>query len=309
MVDADLRYQGEIAFNPGVLPFSEGSEVKTRVLGAPVVDSLGRVYMAVVVGTKMVRIHRIDIESATTAALDITTALIFPTIDQNQLRDLVLAVDESGKILVAVSEYGNGNTAAVTLHRLDFERNAIDYTERFDVAANLLIQPEAEDIDGLLRLRQIIPSGSHGNMILLEDVRTDLRPAKTRWSDGDVGAPGLHVIREGRVHYWHGTMAVILLDTSGKYRWSTIQKRESVVWPDPEYRPGIWRISGDMLHYLSDNVFAGTMEMRTGRIGTPIHLYTTEMDLDQMQSRWIDARSAIVVLGSGSYNSIVTFRF
>ena len=43
--------------------------------------------------------------------------LTVPTIDRNKLRDLVLAIDESGKILVAVSEYGYGNTAAVTLYK------------------------------------------------------------------------------------------------------------------------------------------------------------------------------------------------
>ncbi len=141
-------------------------------------------------------------------------------------------------------------------------------------------------------------------MILLEDKATQAAPGRSY-----MGPSGMWRSAEIITIHQHRGVMLIRVDTAGATRWLATQDRPTLNLTDKSYVADMWRLDGDSLHYMTRNVLAGTVSVHDGRMSEPQQLLATDLEGKYRGSRWVDARRALLLLGNGSYNTIVDVRY
>lgn len=309
MIDRNMVRRGSITLSLPTLPMKEVWEHHTRLLGDPVLDSLGRLYLALVASPKTVRIYRIDIESGTTSALDIPALTNYLEEKPRSLRDLVLRVEENDRVLVGAADQRDEEIDGLTLHMLDFSRYRTEFTTRIELAASLPANPDADDLLERLHLRHIMPAGGGRSILILEEVKhyQSARPATAEW--GSMLKPGLRYSSAISAAYGNRNVVLVMVDGKGERKWTVLDERSEVIREVGHYLPDLWRIDGDTLHYLTRSIEATSIDLRTGSRTAPLPLLTGNLPADFQSSRWLDRRRALIVMGYRDYTSILKIRY
>jgi hypothetical protein len=286
----------------------EGPANETTKLHEIAIGNDGRVYQITGHGPSTLQVLQWDVVNRTQRSLRWTIPGDDLHSNDLEIGKIRFRVEQPGIVYVAAplmtnSSMSDTELSAATLASFDFNRNAIDFSQRFNLTEELIekLTDDEEDELEFYGLTDLLRDPASGTIILpFEHARTDI-----------LAVPGQGIV--GRVPK-NEHLLVLGFDKAGNPVWQTF-------FPMAELQPAAiayvgqwWKIDPQEAHFIykdgdEDALMVGRFSTATGARLPSISLLTTDLFPWRQYASWLTGNNAVILLGLGSDAHLVRISY